>query len=150
MSILKNIYLENNSGQKLGITPKEIKSNIKKILDHVMKLKGYEVSVLVTSDEEIRKINEQKRGKDKPTDVLSFPISEADMPEGYKILGEVIISIDTMRKQAKEIGHSEKDEFYRLLVHGLLHLLGYDHEKSKYEEKIMQQKEDDILKLILG
>jgi probable rRNA maturation factor len=55
-----------------------------------------------------------------------------------------------MRKQAREIGHSDKEEFYRLLVHGILHLLGFDHEKSAYEEKRMQEKEDECLQLILG
>lgn len=148
MSLLKNIYLENNSGQKLGITPKEIKNNAKKFIEHVTKLKGYELSVLITDDDGIQKLNQEKRGKDSPTDVLSFPIQEKDIPDGYKILGEVVISIDRMRKQAREIGHSDKDEFYRLLVHGTLHLLGYDHEKSPYEEKRMQQKEDECLKLI--
>jgi probable rRNA maturation factor len=148
MSLIKNIYVENNSNQKLGITPKDIKQNIKKLLDHLTNLKGYELSVLVTDDEGIQKLNLEKRGKDKSTDVLSFPIQEKDIPDGYKILGEVVISIDTMRKQAREIGHTDKDEFYRLLVHGILHLLGYDHEKSPYEEKRMQQKEDECLKLI--
>ncbi len=148
MSLLKNIYLENNSDQKLGITPKEIKINAKKIIEHITKLKGYELSILITNDDGIQKLNKEKRGKDKPTDVLSFPILEKDIPDGFKILGEVVISIDTMRKQAREIGHTDKDEFYRLLVHGTLHLLGYDHEKSPYEEKRMQQKEDECLKLI--
>jgi probable rRNA maturation factor len=134
----------------LGITPKEIKANIKKIVDHITNLKGYELSLLVTSDEEIQKINLAKRGKDISTDVLSFPIVEKDLPEGYKILGEIIISIDTMRKQAREIGHSDKEEFYRLLVHGILHLLGFDHEKGAYEEKRMQEKEDECLQLVLG
>jgi probable rRNA maturation factor len=148
MSLIKNIYVENNSGQKLGITPKEIKSNIKKVLDSLTNLKGYELSVLVTDDSGIQKLNKEKRGKDSPTDVLSFPVIEKDIPEGYKILGEVVISLDTMKKQSREIGHTDKDEFYRLLVHGVLHLLGYDHEKSPYEEKRMQQKEDECLKMI--
>ena len=150
MSLIKNIYIENNSHHKLGITPKEIKANIKKIVDHITNLKGYELSLLVTSDEEIQKINLAKRGKDISTDVLSFPIVEKDLPEGYKILGEIIISIDTMPKQAREIGHSDKEEFYRLLVHGILHLLGFDHEKGAYEEKRMQEKEDECLQLVLG
>jgi probable rRNA maturation factor len=148
MSLIKNIYVENNSGQKLGITPKEIKANIKKVLDSLTNLKGYELSVLVTDDSGIQKLNKEKRGKDSPTDVLSFPVIEKDIPEGYKILGEVVISLDTMKKQSREIGHTDKDEFYRLLVHGVLHLLGYDHEKSPYEEKRMQQKEDECLKMI--
>ena len=101
MSLIKNIYIENNSNHKLGITPKEIKANIKKVIDHMTNLKGYEFSLLVTSDEEIQKINLAKRGEDKATDVLSFPIIEKDLPDGYKILGEVVISIDTMRKQAR-------------------------------------------------
>lgn len=65
-------------------------------------------------------------------------------------LGEIVISIDTLQKQAKEIGHSEKDEFYRLLVHGFLHLLGYDHERGDKEEHIMKLKEDECLEILQG
>lgn len=104
-----------------------------------------------------------RRGKDKTTDVLSFPLEFDSSPlsailqqrEGKNsdslppiALGEIVISIDTLKKQALEIGHSEKDEFYRLLVHGFLHLLGYDHERGEEEERIMKEKEDECLEIL--
>ena len=83
---------------------------------------GGELSILVTSDAAIRRLNKTWRVKDRPTDVLSFGA-------GSGLLGDVVISIDTARRQAKEHGHSLADELARLLAHGLLHLLGYDHEQ---------------------
>ncbi len=77
-----------------------------------------------TSDREIRRLNRVYRGRDVPTDVLSFPGEEA--PDGYH-LGDVVISLPTARRQAAEAGHSTDRELRELLLHGLLHCLGYDH-----------------------
>lgn len=65
-------------------------------------------------------------------------------------LGEIVISWDTCKAQAKSIGHSEEDEFFRLFVHGFLHLIGYDHERGEEDEALMKEKEDLCLDLILG
>ncbi|WP_408953979.1 rRNA maturation RNase YbeY [Leptospira noguchii] len=126
---------------------------------------GCELSLLLVGDSDMKEINRLRRGKDKTTDVLSFPL-EFDLSPLQKILpknvgsnqktlppialGEIVISIDTLQKQAKEIGHTEKDEFYRLLVHGFLHLLGYDHERGEEEEHIMKLKEDECLEILQG
>ncbi|MCH1913259.1 rRNA maturation RNase YbeY [Leptospira noguchii] len=126
---------------------------------------GCELSLLLVGDSDMKEINRLRRGKDKTTDVLSFPL-EFDLSPLQKILpknvssnqktlppialGEIVISIDTLQKQAKEIGHTEKDEFYRLLVHGFLHLLGYDHERGEKEEHIMKLKEDECLEILQG
>ncbi|AOP35978.1 rRNA maturation RNase YbeY [Leptospira tipperaryensis] len=111
----------------------------------------------------MKEINLLRRGKDKTTDVLSFPLEFDASPLSAILqqragkphstlppiaLGEIVISIDTLKKQALEIEHSEKDEFYRLLVHGFLHLLGYDHERGEEEEKIMKAKEDECLEIL--
>lgn len=85
---------------------------------------GGELSIVVTTDREIRKLNRQWRGKDKATDVLSFT---QDPKTG--LLGDVVISLDTARRQASEGGRPLSEELERLLAHGLLHLLGHDHEK---------------------
>lgn len=114
------------------------------LLFHLVGTHAFEFSLLLVSDEEIQEYNRERRGKDRPTDVLSFPVAEG-LPGPYRILGEVVISTDTLVLQANEIGHSEKEEFYRLLVHGILHLLGYDHEISPEEERRMQRKEDECL-----
>jgi probable rRNA maturation factor len=90
-------------------------------------------------------LNSQFRGKQKSTDVLSF---EAKIPVKGKadnILGDVVINISKAQAQAMSSGIGFYDELYRLLVHGVLHLLGYDHEKSKYGARIMRKKEKEIL-----
>jgi len=106
-------------------------------------LKGVELSVYITDDEEIRELNKVYRNKDRPTDVLSFPLGEE--ANGYKILGDVVISQDTAQRQAKELGHSLEEEVKRLLVHGIVHLLGYDHEKGGKEAEEFYRKERYVL-----
>lgn len=90
-----------------------------------------ELSVLVVSDRAIRSLNRTWRGKDQPTDVLSF---EQDRSRG--LLGDVVISLDTARRQAKEGPRPLSDELARLLAHGLLHLLGHDHEAAGDAKKM--------------
>lgn len=87
-----------------------------------------ELSVLLCSDAEIRPLNAQWRDKDEATDVLSFPQHDEDEQGGQAdVLGDVVISVDTTIRQSQEFGHSELAELRVLLVHGLCHLLGYDH-----------------------
>ncbi|MCC5814679.1 MAG: rRNA maturation RNase YbeY [Leptospira sp.] len=131
-------------------------SVLKKRIEMIMKelipqwLQHWEFSLWITTDGEIRSLNRTRRNIDRPTDVLSFPLLDLNTPLPIQILGEVVISWDRTMEQAIEIGHTEEDEFYRLLVHGILHLFGYDHETSIEDEKIMKAKEDEILTLILG
>ncbi|WP_456470307.1 rRNA maturation RNase YbeY [Caminibacter sp.] len=98
-----------------------------------------DVELILTTDEEIKELNKTYRQKDKPTDVLSFPLENIPgMP-----LGSIVISIDTAKKGAKEFSHSVEDEIKLLFIHGLLHLLGYDHETDNGE---MRAKEEQIIK----
>lgn len=92
---------------------------------------GGELSIVVTTDREIRKLNRQWRGKDEATDVLSF---EQDPKLG--LLGDVVISLDTARRQAREGGRPLSEELERLLAHGVLHLLGHDHQKPAEARKM--------------
>ena len=102
-------------------------------------------SLVLTNDQEIRQLNKNFRKKDKPTDVLSFPSSL----ENY--LGDLVISIDTAKIQAKDYGVTLIDELTRLIIHGLLHLLGYDHEKvSSSVARKMRGKEELLLAQILS
>lgn len=91
-----------------------------------------EVHVLVTGDERIRKLNRDFLEIDRPTDVLSFPDGD-ELPSGRRLLGQIVISLDTARRQADEAGHSENRELVELLLHGTLHLLGYDHSSDQGE-----------------
>jgi probable rRNA maturation factor len=110
----------------------------------VLGLSKVELSIALVSDTQIKRLNKLYRNKDKPTDVLSFPIGER--VEDWLILGDIVISVDTAKRQAKELGHSLEEELKRLLVHGLVHLLGYDHELGGEEEKKFFELEEFVLR----
>lgn len=105
------------------------------------------VSVLLTGNEEIQRVNRDFRDKDMPTDVISFAYHDNDEADNglYDSLGDIIISLERVEEQRKDYGHSFKREFYYVLTHGLLHLMGYDHMEEE-EKKIMRAKEEEILK----
>lgn len=117
---------------------------------------NYEVSVLIVDDEEIRTINKEHRDIDKSTDVLSFPMVEFQNGElisdegDYNMeleelmLGDIIISAETAKKQAQDYGHSFEREVAFLTAHSCYHLLGYDH-MEEVEEKVMIEKQESIL-----
>jgi probable rRNA maturation factor len=89
-----------------------------------------EVHVLITGDDEIRRLNGEYRALDEATDVLSFP-DGTRLPTGQILLGQIVMSIDSARRQAAAAGHGELRELEELVLHGTLHLLGYDHEKDR-------------------
>lgn len=138
-----------------GRVPEDRLAEIEKLLQFAAAEEGVadgaEVSVTIVNNEEIQKINKEYRGKDYPTDVISFALEEdvegeveiigADMPP---VLGDIIISVDKAREQAEEYGHSLMRELGFLTVHGFLHLLGYDH-MTEEEEKEMFTKQKEIL-----
>lgn len=112
--------------------------------------KSAEVSVSFVDNNEIRRLNRLYRDKDKPTDVLSFPLGENGVYDvnnetGAVLLGDVVISIETAIKQAKMYNHSLEREVGFLTVHSMLHLLGYDHETSPLEAERMHEKEEMVL-----
>ncbi|PZU08197.1 rRNA maturation RNase YbeY [Sphingomonas sp.] len=107
-----------------------------------------EVSVLFTSDEEVRTLNREYRQKDKPTNVLSFPMVQADMIEGLTnsddgevLLGDIVLAYGVTAAEAAEKHASIADHATHLIVHGLLHLLGYDHEQGEAEADHMEELE---------
>lgn len=104
-----------------------------------------EVSILLTDDERIAELNRQYRGIDAPTDVLSFSQVEGEeMPDGdseHVVLGDVVISVETASRQAAGRGCPTEDEVDLLLVHGLLHLLGYDHAEPDAEQEMFARQE---------
>ena len=102
------------------------------------------VSLLITTNEVIRKINEEYREKDTPTDVISFAYNETENIGPFNILGDIIISAERVEEQAAEYEHSVEREFYYVLCHGILHLLGYDHMEEDEKSK-MREKEEEIL-----
>jgi len=119
-------------------------------------LKDVELSILIVNNQRIQGLNKQYRGINKPTDVLSFPMMGTEFnsvppvqPEGLSaqplLLGDVVLSMEKIESQAREQGHSAECELMMLLTHGILHLIGYDHERSPQEEQRMRKKEGVIL-----
>ena len=103
-------------------------------------------SLILTDDEEVHSLNKTYRNIDRTTDVLSFALNDGGaFPGPINVLGDIYISIPKMKEQAKEYGHSEKRELSFLAVHGLLHLLGYDHTLGEKEEKEMFDLQKEIL-----
>ncbi len=108
-----------------------------------------EISLLLTDDAAIQELNRDYRGKDAPTDVLSFPMNEGEdalLPEeGNLLLGDIVISLEKAAAQAELYGHSLERETVFLFIHGLLHLLGYDHERGIEAEKEMFAWQEQII-----
>ena len=137
---------------------KKYEETIKKVLEQCFKQEKLEnsklyVSITLTNPENIHKINKEYRNVDRETDVLSFPMfekNEIDQKiknnnfEHEDVLGDIVISIEKVKGQAIEYGHSFEREFAYMLVHGFYHLMGYDHIEEK-DKKIMREKEEIIL-----
>lgn len=104
-----------------------------------------EVSVTLTDNEGIHILNRDYRGVDRPTDVLSFPIFDEDDLGGKTVLGDIVLSLEKAQAQALEYCHSYERELAFLVVHSMLHLLGYDHEEGKAEESEMFSRQEAIL-----
>ena len=126
---MSNIVFENSA---------DIKIELSLIEAIASSLTQKEIELIFTSNEEIREINLNTRGKDKATDVLSFPYDE--MPNVP--LGSIVISSNFVEEKSKLYKHSFEDEFALLFIHGILHLLGYDHEKDNGEHR---KKEEELI-----
>ncbi len=131
------------------VTDKQIKAITQLALrNEVSKEYNYELSLVLCKNETMKEYNRNFRGKNYPTDVLSFP--DGEKQGNYIYLGDIIISTDKVVEQAKEYGETEFEEFVRLFVHGILHLLGYDHETSKKDEEKMMDVQDRIIQMVLN
>ncbi|MCI6190821.1 MAG: rRNA maturation RNase YbeY [Clostridium sp.] len=144
----------------------ELIDKIKATIDFALKEEGvkvpYQISLLFVDNEEIRKINKENRNIDRETDVLSFPMLDYEKDKVYKdmyldydfdetfmdgdelVLGDIVLSLEKALEQSKEYNHSFEREASYLVVHSVLHLLGYDHMEEE-EKKIMRNEEEKIL-----
>ena len=124
--------------------PEEIEANVRAAAEMVGQLYGVEngeVSVTLTNNEYIHTLNKEYRGIDRPTDVLSFALNESEEPDmvdgpAVNVLGDLIISVERVEEQAADYGHSLRREVAFLTVHGMLHLLGYDHMEDEEREEM--------------
>ena len=109
-----------------------------------------ELSVLLVSDRVMRQLNRDWRGRDRTTDVLSFSQHEGPGGAPRELLGDVVIAVPTAKRQAEERGETLLVASERLLIHGVLHLLGYDHERSEVEARRMQRRERRLASVLGG
>ncbi len=148
------IYFTNDQ-DKLPITYK-LKMLVRRAVDATLSFEGFEndceVSVTFTDNEHIHLLNEQYRGVDRPTDVLSFPLTdfsgdseEPAIDTPMLSLGDIVISLEKAAEQADEFGHSFERETAFLTVHSMLHLLGYDHETGEEDELDMRARQTAIM-----
>ena len=107
-----------------------------------------ELSIVLADDSKMRLLNRKFRKIDRSTDVLAFSMGEGEDSEiNPALLGDVVISLETAERCAKQLNTAKEKEVYRYLTHGILHLLGYDHQR-KHERKTMKAKEEEILKIL--
>lgn len=144
----KATVLIKNDQKKIKMTP-DLRRLVKRAVLAVLDFEDFgrraEVSVTFTDNEGIHALNREYRNVDRPTDVLSFPLSDGedyDTDGDAVLLGDIVISLERAQTQAEEYGHSFEREVAFLTVHSMLHLLGYDHETSPEDERDMFARQD--------
>jgi probable rRNA maturation factor len=120
-----------------GVMPAEVRRRADRMLER-LGLAGRELSILLTDDRRIHRLNRDYRGKDRPTDVLAFAMAEGEGAGGDELLGDVVISLETAARQAQARQRPPLDEVTHLLAHGVLHLVGYDHQTDA-EHRAMER-----------
>ena len=131
---------------KAPLDEKEIKARLDSFLSELGVTSDFSISFV--SDDEIRNLNREYRAKDEPTDVLTFRLKDddtfPDVVEGDE-MGDIFISLDAVSRNASEFSVPFSEELTRVMLHGLLHLLGYDHESNDFKSEKMLQKQEDIM-----
>jgi probable rRNA maturation factor len=109
-----------------------------------------EVSLLLTDDAALQELNAQWRGQDKPTNVLSFPASPSPSPEGVLHIGDIALAYETVAREAESEGKRITAHFTHLVIHGVLHLLGYDHEREEEAESMESREIEALARLAIA
>ena len=140
---MNNIEIINETNKKIDI------NDLKSVIEYTLKYESVNnaiMNVIIIDNEKIHKINKEYRGIDRPTDVISFALEDDKtfINTDFRVLGDIYISVDKVYEQAELYEHIFRRELSFLTVHGVLHLLGYDH-MEKSAEKVMFKKQDDIL-----
>ena len=142
---MNTIEIFNNTDEdieELSIMKEVLEKGLKK-----EKIKNVTFNVIIVDNDYIHKLNKEYRNIDRETDVITFALEDEDsvlLPNEDRVLGDIYISIDKAKSQAKEYNHSFKRELCFLAVHGMYHLLGYDHQ-NKEEEEVMFKKQEEVL-----
>ncbi|MBQ9318828.1 MAG: rRNA maturation RNase YbeY [Bacilli bacterium] len=140
---MNSVEIINETNEKIDID--DLKKTIEYALSYEKVSNGI-MNVIIINNEKIHQINKEYRGIDRPTDVISFALEDDKtfVNTDFRVLGDIYISIDKVYEQADAYGHSFRRELSFLTVHGILHLLGYDHMREE-DEKVMFGKQDKIL-----
>jgi probable rRNA maturation factor len=144
------VHVQITSGSRGAISATELRRVARHVLDAEDVAPAVEVEVVLADESTIQDLNRLYRGKDEPTDVLSF--AESDVEATFRSpddappsLGEIVICLPIAKAQASAAGRAVAGELAHLLTHGLLHLLGYDHEEDESESQRMKAREDELL-----
>ncbi len=140
---MNNIEIVNETNEKIDL------DNLRHTVEYALNFENVEnaiMNIIIIDNEKIHQINKEYRGIDRPTDVISFALEDDKtfVNMNFRVLGDIYISIDKVHEQARCYGHSELRELSFLAVHGILHLLGYDHMNPE-DEKNMFSKQEKIL-----
>ncbi len=145
------VYISND--QNNGEVTRALRGLVRRTVNATLRYEDFrrpcEVSVTFTDDEKIRELNRTYRNIDRPTDVLSFPLFDEEFDcQDSLVLGDIVLNLERAVSQSKEYGHSFERECAFLVAHSMLHLLGYDHERGKEEEKDMFFRQEQIMTLM--
>ena len=139
-----------NRQDRVPVDRRKIGTAARRILK-ALGYEGYELTVVLVDDPQITLLNRQYLRRNRPTNVISFPMMDGTAASLHaKMLGDVVISAETARRDAAEVGKKAEDEFLFLLIHGILHLVGYDHEKKKEDRVKMEAQEQELFAFLKG
>ena len=145
------VYIKNQQ-RRIKVNQKKIINHLRRAL-HLLGLHKAEVSILLVNDRKMKELNLRYRGLDKTTDVLSFSQMEnvtqcSALSTQHSILGDIVINLHKAKRQAVEHDLTFNEELSWLLIHGILHLIGYDHKKGRYLKNKMERKEKELFDVI--
>jgi probable rRNA maturation factor len=134
--------------KRYNLAKNDIRTTARRVLN-ALGCPDAQLSVLIVSDAQIAELNQTYLNHEGPTNVISFPMQEGPFADiSPDLLGDVVISVDTAHHEACTAGMQTMERFNELLIHGILHLVGYDHVNSEEAAAVMQQKSDELMKLI--
>ena len=141
------VLIENRQNRH-GLLDQEIQTTARRILS-VLGYPDAQLSILIVDDDQMAELNSAYLNHTGPTNVISFPMQEGQFSDiTPELLGDVVISADTADREANDAGLEMTERFNQLLVHGILHLVGYDHVNSDAEAEMMEQKSNELMKQI--
>jgi probable rRNA maturation factor len=145
---LSMIFIKNQQ-RTIGVDVKRIKKTAESILAF-LNIPNHELSILLLDNKGITEINKKYLSRNRPTNVISFALNEGEFGNiNPHVLGDVVISVEKAQEQAKIKGKTLEEEISFLLIHGILHLLGYDHVKGKRERERMREKEKEVYRFVM-